>query len=174
MATQWDVSFFCRQSKPDICHKISFDISFDTIYQLIFHPIFLSHSLLWPEKKNFPERTAKKFPVDELLCTLRTKSSSKHQFWCSSLSQIGHLYWCLEGPNSTWRNHRRNIVQVDPNIQLWFFQVPIGSSRHWHKSPIWEKINHQKWYLEVLFVLRMLQNHWSRGTLWDCRSMSEQ
>ena len=37
--------------------------------------------------------------------TLRKKSTSKHLFWCLSLSQIGH--WCQhqEGPISTWKDH---------------------------------------------------------------------
>ena len=53
------------------------------------------------------------------LHTLRTKSPSKHLFWCFSFLQIGD--WCqyLEGPISTWKDHNRNVlILLYPNIPI--------------------------------------------------------
>ena len=44
-------------------------------------------------------------------------STSENLFWCFRLSQIEDFIQCLEGPNSTWKDHDRNLgVHL---IQLW-------------------------------------------------------
>ena len=61
----------------------------------------------------------------------KKKSTSGHLFWCSRLSQIEDCIQYLEGPNSTWKDHDRNLgVHLDPKIPvmvlpgtIWSFQV---------------------------------------------------
>ena len=78
---------------------------------------------------------------NELLCkhskvnyvshTLRTKVLQSTYFWCLSLAQIEDSIQYLEGPNSTWKDHDRNLgVRMDPKIPvmvlpdtIWSFQV---------------------------------------------------
>ena len=51
-----------------------------------------------------------------LLSTLRTKSTSKHLFWCFSLSQIRDSCHYLEGP---WKDPKKNIgFQLDEDIPI--------------------------------------------------------
>ena len=53
----------------------------------------------------------------------KKKSTSEHLFWCSRLSQIEDSFQYLEGPNSTWKDHDRNIsFQMDPNIPIMVLQ----------------------------------------------------
>ena len=58
-------------------------------------------------------------------CTLRTKSTSEHLFWCFRLSQIEDSIQYLEGPHSSWKDHDHD----DRNLS-WSFQVPFGPSRY--------------------------------------------
>ena len=51
-------------------------------------------------------------------CTLRKKSTSEHLFWCFRLSQIEDSIEYLEGPNSTWKDHDRNLG-VQMVLYLW-------------------------------------------------------
>ena len=45
----------------------------------------------------------------------KKKSTSEHLFWCFRLSQIEASIEYLEGPNSTWKDHDRNLgVQIVP------------------------------------------------------------
>ena len=45
--------------------------------------------------------------------TLYEKSTSEHLFWCFRLSQIEVSIQYMEGPNSTWKDHDRNLgVQI--------------------------------------------------------------
>ena len=62
----------------------------------------------------------------------KKKSTSEHPFfWCFRLSQILDSIQYLEGPNSTWKDHNRNLgVHLDLNIPIivlsgtiWSFQV---------------------------------------------------
>ena len=41
--------------------------------------------------------------------TLGKKSTSEHLFWCFRLSQIEDSIQYLVGPNSTWKDHARNL-----------------------------------------------------------------
>ena len=51
--------------------------------------------------------------LSEVPCTLRKKEFPSSFFWCFSLSQIGGSSQYLEGPNSTWKDHDRNIFCSD-------------------------------------------------------------
>ena len=60
----------------------------------------------------------------------KKKSTSEHLFWCSRLSQKEDSIQYLEGPNSTWKDHDRNLgVQLDPKIpimvQISLWQLPM-------------------------------------------------
>ena len=48
-------------------------------------------------------------PFEQVSYTLRKKSTSEDLFWCFRLSQIEVSILYLEGPNSTWKDHDRNI-----------------------------------------------------------------
>ena len=104
-------------------------------------------------------------------CTLRKNSTSEHLFWRFRLSQIEDCIQCLEGPNSTWKDHDRNLgVHRDPKIPImvlpgtqyswtprslsWFFQVLFGPSRYSIQSSICDNLKHQKRCLEIIFVYR--------------------
>ena len=55
--------------------------------------------------------------MDTLLLHSKKKSTSEHLFWCSRLSQIEDSIQYLEGPNSTWKDHYRNLgIQMDQSI----------------------------------------------------------
>ena len=83
-------------------------------------------------------------------------------FWCFSLSQVSDPSQYLEGPNSIWKDHE----YWDPDGQKifvhvsWSFQIQLD-------SPVCDKLKHQKWCLEVLFILecRLLHLIFKHGTL---------
>ena len=64
------------------------------------------------------------FPASFLpLLHSQKQSTPKYLFWCFRLSQIEDTSQYLEGQNSTWKNHDRNIgVQID---KRWSFQILI-------------------------------------------------
>ena len=74
------------------------------------------------------------------LLHFKKNSTSEHPFWCFRLSQIEDSIKYLEGPNSTWKDHDKNLglgsrrkdnaSQDGPNIPImvlpgiiWSFQV---------------------------------------------------
>ena len=47
------------------------------------------------------------------------KSTAEHLFWCFTLSQIEESIQYLEGPNSTWMDHDKNL-----GVYLWQPEAP--------------------------------------------------
>ena len=97
-------------------------------------------------------------------CTLRKKSTSEHLFWCFRLSQIEDSIEYLKGPNSTWKDHDRNLgVQMDKDIPImvlpgtiWSFQVLDRVLYLWQPEA-------PKRCFEVLFFLECMWTHTSIG-----------
>ena len=53
-------------------------------------------------------------PSQQLSVHSKKKSTSEHLFWCIRLSQIEDSIEYMEGPNSNWKDHDRNLgVQME-------------------------------------------------------------
>ena len=99
--------------------------------------------------------------------------ASKHLFWCFRLSKIEDSCQCLEGPISTCTSKQWLECWVPTTVLSgadWSFMDPsipimvlIGPSRHRHESPVCDKLEHKKRFLELLFVLRVYSSCTLKG-----------
>ena len=109
-----------------------------------FHGIFASHSHLSHFYKCMHSKK---------------KGASKHLFCCFRLSQIEDFIQYLEGPNSTWKDHDRNIGVTllrfdDQERQNWAFTSTLLSQMCCHKHG-WNCIvfSHKQFREEIVVVL---------------------
>ena len=93
----------------------------------------------------------------------KKKNTSEHLFWCFRLSQIEDSIQYLEGTNSTWKDHDKNLgVQMVLPGTIWSFQVL-------NRSSICDNLKHQKRGSEVLFFLECIKI-WYITTCWCKRT----
>ena len=93
----------------------------------------------------------------------KKKSTSEHLFWCFRLSQIEDSIQYLEGSNSTWKDHDRNIFSpmVLPGT-IWSFQVLNRVLYLWQsKAP--KKVLRSTFFLRV-HEWQLTQHHWHKFT----------
>ena len=70
-------------------------------------PSIKTVTVTWEESCNKEEMYFLILPCN--LVHSKKKSTSEHLFWCFRLSQIEYSIQYLEGPNSTWKDHDRNL-----------------------------------------------------------------